>query len=163
MHEKSSDFYSLSNFYSGFTNFNVEKEVFFRFHGFKDKRYRFSEREISDIFKIHIIHSNTGKTNYQFDHLPVFKSEKEKAVGQDFKDIFCDYPSENDAKVFTKEKEFGKKRNILYVVNDKGQFRYLDQEIEDSGVYGIYQYVSETIYSLLVNTNKKLNEIHSTW
>ena len=49
------------------------------------------------------------------------------------------------------------------MVNDKGQFRFLDQEIEDSGVYGIYQYVSETIYSLLVNTNKRLNEIHSTW
>ena len=119
--------------------------------------------EISDIFKIHIIHGNTGKTNYQFDYLPVFKSEKEKAVGQDFKDIFYDYLSENNTEVFTKEKEFGKKRNILYVVNDRGQFRFLDQEIEDSGVYAIYQYVSETIYSLLVNTNKRLNEIHSTW
>ena len=157
--EKSSDFYSLSNFYSEFANFNVEKEDFFRFHGFKDESYRFSEREISDIFKIHIIHSNTSKTNYQFDYLPVFKFAKEKAVGQDFKDIFYYYLSENDTEVFTTEKEFeeGKKRNILYVVNDKGQFRFLDQEIEDPGVYGIYQYVSETFYSPLVNTNKRLN------
>ena len=84
--EKSSDFYSLSNFYSEFTNFNVEKEDFFRFHGFKDESYRFSEREISGIFKIYI--NNTSKTNYQFNYLPVFKFAKEKAVGQDFKDIF---------------------------------------------------------------------------
>ena len=68
--ERSSDFYSLSNFYSELTNFNIEKEDLFRFHGFKDKSYRFSKRNISDIFKIHIIHSNTSKTNYQFDYLP---------------------------------------------------------------------------------------------
>ena len=41
--EKSSDFYSLSNFYSEFTNFNFEKEDFFRFHGFKYESYRFSK------------------------------------------------------------------------------------------------------------------------
>ena len=49
------------------------------------------------------------------------------------------------------------------MVNDKGQFRFLDQEIEDPGFYGIYQYISETFYSLLVNTNKRLKEIYSTW
>ena len=67
--------------------------------------------------------------------------------------------------VFTTEKKFGegKKRNTLYVVNDKGQFRFLDQEMEDPGVYAIYQHVSETFYSLLLNTNKRLNEICSTW
>ena len=102
--EKSSDFYSLSNFYSDFTNFNVEKEDFFRFPGFKDESYRFSERKISDIFKIHIIHSNTSKTKYQFNYLPVFKFSKEKAVGQDFKDIFYDSLSENDTEVSTTEK-----------------------------------------------------------
>ena len=163
--EKSSDFYSLSNFYSEFTNFNFEKEDFFRFHGFKYESYRFSKREILDIFKIHIIHSNTSKTNYQFGYLPVFKFAKEKAVGQDFKDIFYDYLSENNTEVFTTEKKFGedKNRNILCVINDKGQFRFLDQEIEDPGFYGIYQYISETFYSLLVNTNKRLKEIYSTW
>ena len=35
--KKSGDIYSLSNFYSEFTNFNVEKEDSFRFHGFKDE------------------------------------------------------------------------------------------------------------------------------
>ena len=140
MPKKSSGFYSLSNSYSEFTNFNLKKEGFFRYHGFKDESYRFSEREISDIFKIYIIHSYTCKTNYQFDYLPVFKFAKEKAVGQDFKDIFYDYFSENDTEVFTTEKKFGegKKRNILHMVNDKGQFSFLDQEIEDLGVYGIY-------------------------
>ena len=49
------------------------------------------------------------------------------------------------------------------MVSDIGQFRFLDQETEDPGVYGIYQYVSETFYSLLVNTNKKLSKIYSTW
>ena len=48
------------------------------------------------------------------------------------------------------------------MVNDIGQFRFLDQEIEDPGVYSIYQYVSETFYLLLVNTNKKLSKIYST-
>ena len=115
MPEKSSDFYLLSSLYSEFTKINVEKEDFFRFHGFKDESYRFSERELSDIFKIDIFHSNTRKTNYQFYYLPVFKFAKEKAVGQDFKDIFYDYLSESDTEVFTTEKKFGegKKRNIL--------------------------------------------------
>ena len=62
-----------------------------------------------------------------------------------------------------KKFEEGKKRNILFVVNDKGQFSFLDQEIENPGVCSIYQYVSETFYALLVNTNKRLNEIYSTW
>ena len=44
--------------------------------------------EIFDIFKIHIIHSSTSKTNYHFDYLPILKFPKEKPVGQDFKDIF---------------------------------------------------------------------------
>ena len=67
--------------------------------------------------------------------------------------------------VFTTEKKFGegKKRNTLHVVNVKGQFRFLDQEMKDQGVYAIYQYVSETFYSLLLNTNKRLIEICSTW
>ena len=37
--EKSSDFYSLNNFYGDFTNFNDEKEDFFRFHGLAKGRY----------------------------------------------------------------------------------------------------------------------------
>ena len=37
MLKKSGDIYSLSNFYSELTNFNVEKEDSFRFHGFKDE------------------------------------------------------------------------------------------------------------------------------
>ena len=45
-------------------------------------------KEIFDIFKIHIIHSSTSKTNYHFDYLPILKFPKEKPVGQDFKDIF---------------------------------------------------------------------------
>ena len=67
--------------------------------------------------------------------------------------------------VFTTEKKFGegKKRNTLHVVNVKGQFRFLDQEMKDQGVYAIYQYVSETFYSLLLNTNKRQIEICSTW
>ena len=65
--KKSSNFYPLSNFYSEFTNLNFEKEDFFRFHGFKGKRYMFSKREISNIFKIHITDSNNSKTSYQYD------------------------------------------------------------------------------------------------
>ena len=119
--KKSSGFYSLSNFYSEFTNFNVEKEDFFRFHGFKDESYRFSEREISDIFKIHIIHSNTSKTYYQFDYLPVFKFEKEKAVEQDFKDIFYVYLSENDMEVFTTNKKIRRRQKKKRSVRGKRQ------------------------------------------
>ena len=119
--EKSSDFYSLNNFYSDFTNFNVEKEDFFRFHGFKDESYRFSERNISDIFKIHIIHSNTSKTKYQFNYLSVFTFSKEKAVGLDFKDIFYDYLSENDTEVFTTEKKFEEGKKKKHLVRDKRQ------------------------------------------
>ena len=78
-------------------------------------------KEISDIFKIHIIHSSTSKTNYHFDYLPILKFPKEKPVGQDFKDIFYDYLSENATEVFTTEKEIRRRQKKKHPVCGKRQ------------------------------------------
>ena len=50
--------------------------------------YRFSENEISDIFKIHVIHSNSAGTQYFFDFFPVCKVSKKRGVGESFKEFF---------------------------------------------------------------------------
>ena len=95
----------------------------------------------------------------------MFKFAKSEGIGQKFKDYFFRYLSENDTEVFTTEKKYneGKTRNIIYLVNETGQFKFLDNEIKDPGRYGLYQYISETFYSVLLKTNKRLNEIYSTW
>ena len=95
----------------------------------------------------------------------MFKLAKSEAIGQKFKDYFFCYLSENDTDVFTTEKKYkeGKTGNIIYLVNDTGQFKFLDNEIKDLQRYGLYQYISETFYSILMKTNKRLNEIYSTW
>ena len=46
--------------------------------GFEDMSYKLSGNEISDIFKIHVIHSNDAGNQYFFDFLPVFKFAKER-------------------------------------------------------------------------------------
>ena len=60
--------------------------------------------EISDTFKIHILHIIALQTRYVFDLLLVFKFEKSGSTGQKFKDYFFRYLSENDTEVFTTEK-----------------------------------------------------------
>ena len=74
--EKTNEFYPLSNFYKEFTNFKLTEQEFFRFDGFEEKKYRFSDREISDTFKIHIFHSNAHQTRYIFYFLLVSKFPK---------------------------------------------------------------------------------------
>ena len=76
---KMNDFYPLSEFYRDFTNFQVNKKDFSKTLRFEDMSYRFLENEISDIFKIHIIHSNNAGTQCFFNFLPVFKFVKERA------------------------------------------------------------------------------------
>ena len=77
---KTNDFYPLSEFYRDFRNFQVNEKVFSKILGFEDTSYRFLENKISDIFKIHIIHSNNAGTQCFFNFLPVFKFAKEKGV-----------------------------------------------------------------------------------
>lgn len=53
-----------------------------------------------------------------------------------------------------------RQKNICYVINDQGQFKFLGKEI---GVYGVYHYISETFYLLLKERNSKLNKLYNTW
>ena len=85
--EKTNKFYPFSYFYKEFTNFELALQDFSRFNGFEEKKYRFSGREISDTFKIHILY-NALKTRYVFDILPVFKFVRSEGIGQKFKDWF---------------------------------------------------------------------------
>ena len=41
--------------------------------------------------------------------------------------------------------------------------RFLDKEIQNPGIYGIYHYISESFYAILLNTNSLLLDIYSTW
>ena len=143
---KMNDFYHLSEFYNDFTNFQVNEKDFSKTFGFQDTSYRFSENEILDIFKVHIMQSNIAGIDYFFDFLSVFKFAKESGVGETFKDIFYSYLSQNDKEVFTTEQKFsnGHKKNICYIVNNQGQFKFLGKDIEDPSPYGVYHYISKT-------------------
>ena len=105
--EKTNEFYSLSNFDKEFTNFKLTEQDFFRFDRFEEAKYRFSDREISDTFKIHTLHSNTLQTRYVLIFLSVIKVAKSEGTGQKFMDYFFCYWPESDTEVFTK----GKKKN----------------------------------------------------
>ena len=72
--EKIKEFYILSDFYKEFTNFKLMEQDLFIFDGFRQTKYRFSNREISDTFKIHLLHSNALHTRNVFDLMPMFKS-----------------------------------------------------------------------------------------
>ena len=85
---KANDFYHLSEFYKDFTNFQVKGKNFSKTLGFQDTSYRFSENEISDIFKVHVLYTNSAGTQYFFDFLPVFKFSKERGMGESFKEFF---------------------------------------------------------------------------
>ena len=176
---KTNDFYPLSQFYNDFTNFQVNEKDFSKTFGFEDTSYRFLESEISDIFKVHIIHSNNAGTQYFFDFFSVFKlarergvgetfkdifylylfqnetergvgetfknifysyllqNETKRGVGETFKDIFYSYLLQNETEVFTTEEKFSNrfKKNICYIVNNQGQFKFLGKDIEDAGPY----------------------------
>ena len=108
--EKTNEFYPLSNFYKEFTNVKLTEQHFFRFDGFEETKYRFGDREISDTFKIHILHSNTHQSKYVFDFLPVFKFAKSEGIGQKFKDYFFRYLSENNTEVFPTEKKHNEEK-----------------------------------------------------
>ena len=108
--EKTNAFYPFSDFYKEFTSFKLTEQDLFRFDSFEETKYRFSDKEISDTFKIHILHSSALQTKYVFDFLPVFKVAKSEGIGQKFKDYFFHYLSENDADVFTTEKKITKEK-----------------------------------------------------
>ena len=86
----------------------------------------------------------------------MFKFAKSEGIGQKFKDYFFCYLSENYTEVFNTGKKYneGKTNNIMYHVNDTGQFKFLDNEIKKPGRYGLYQYISETFYSILSKLTK---------
>ena len=48
-----------------------------------------------------------------------------------------------------------KEKLEICLVNETGQFKFLDNETKDPGRYGLYQYISETFYSVLLKTNKR--------
>ena len=112
-----------------------------------------------------MLHSNTLQTRQVFEFLPVFQFAKSEGIGQKFNDYFFRYLSENDTEIFTTEKKHneGKTRSITYLVNETGQFKFLNNEIKDPGRYVLYQQISETFYSILLKANKRLNKIYSTW
>ena len=118
------------------------EEDFFRFDSFKETKYRFCDRKISDTFKIHILHSSAFQTRHVFDFLQVFA--KSGGIGQKFKDYFFCYLWENDIKVFNTEKKYnkGKARNTIYLLNKTEKSKFLDSEIKDPGWYGLCHYIS---------------------
>ena len=137
---KTNDFYPFSEFYRDFTNFQVNEKDFSKTLGFEDTSYRFSENKISDILRIHIIQSNKAGTQRFFNFLPVFMFVKERGVSEIFRDIFYSYLTQNETEVFTTEEEFSNryKKNVRYIVNDQGQFKFLGKDIEDPDLYGVY-------------------------
>ena len=117
----------------------------------------FTELEISDIFSIHIIHSN-DQSIHSFNYPPFFQFAKIQGVKKGFGEMFYKILEKNDANVITTEEKFskGKTKGIVYMLNKYGQF-----DIRKDGFY--YHYISEKFYSSLLRTQKRLNEIYNSW
>lgn len=142
----------------------TEKD-FIKFYEFENQEYKYNEVEISDIFFLHIIHSNEEGTYYSFDFLPVFKYGREHGIGHSFDYTFYEYLEKNKTDVFTIEEKYsnGKTEKILYVVDKDKKFRFLDEEIKNPGIYGIYHCISESFYSVLLNSNPCITEVYLTY
>ena len=156
--ERSSDYFILSDFYNEFSNFQLENDDFVKTKGFVDSPYQYSEVEITKYFTIDIIHSSVEVIRYHFDFLPVFKYAKARGLGENFGRIFYSYLKENDTDVFTTEEKYGEGKNykITYVVNKYSEFKFLgSQVVPYQGPYGIYQYIPQTFYNILVKSNKE--------
>ena len=82
-------------------------------------------------------------------------------MGETFKDTFYSYLSQNETEVFTTEQKFsnGYQKNISFIVNNQGQFKFLGKDIENPSPYGVYHYISETFYQVLKGTNSGVNDL----
>ena len=102
-------------------------------------------------------------TSLTFCHCLILQNRK--ALARNLRIIFSVTCQKTTQKFLPQRKKYneGKTRNIIYLVNKTGQFKFLDNEIKDPGQYGLCQYISKTFYSILLKTNKRLNEIYSTW
>ena len=168
--EKLGNFFPTSNFYKVFTNFQLEENDFSRINGYEPLEYKYTNREISKIFTLHIVYSDKhiydkNVTYYKFDFLPVFIFAKTRGVGQNFNQIFHNFLHENDTQVFTTEDKFeaGNKDKILFDVKKNDSFDFCIDHIADAGNHGIYHYVSKSFYNVLLNTNPRLKEMYYTW
>ena len=154
--EKSHNYYILSDFYKEFTNFKFHNADFVRTYGFENN-YRLTEQEISDIFSTHKIRSN-GQSIYSFDYLPVFEFEKAHVLEKGFGEMFYKFLEKNDTNVIKTEEKFSKRKakTIACTLNKHRKF-----SIRKDGFY--HHYISETYYSFLLRTQKRLTEICNTW
>ena len=86
-------------------------------------------------------------------------------MGETFKDIFYSYLLQNDTKVLMTGQKYsnGYKKNICDIVNNQDQFKFLANDIEDPDPYGVYHYISETLYQVLKERNSRLNYLYNTW
>ena len=154
--KRSSDYFILSDFYNEFSNFQLENDDFVKAKGFVESSYQYFEVEITKYFTIDIIHSSAGVIHYHFDFLPVFKYAKARGLGENFGRIVYSHLKENDTDVFTAEEKNGegKKDKIIYLVNKYSDLNFLGFRVAPyQGPYGIYQYIPETFYNILVKSN----------
>ena len=157
--ERSSDYFILSDFYNDFSKFQLENDDFVKTKGFVDWSYQYSEVEITKYFSIDIIHSSVKVIQYRGDFLPVFKYEKARCLGENFGRIFKSCLKENNTDIFTIEEKYseGKKDKIIFVVNKYSEFKFLGSRVVPyQGPNGIYQYIPETFYNILIKSNKEL-------
>ena len=120
-------------------NLNQQGRDFIKLYGLESQYYKYSDYEITDLFLIHILHSNDEQTYYNFDFLRAFKFAKETGLGQNFNEIFYNSLKQNDTNLFTRE------------------------ENSNPGKYGVYCYISQSICSILLSTDSHINEICNTW
>ena len=51
----------------------------------------------------------------------------------------------------------------IYILDKEKNVRFLDKEIQNPFTYGVYHYLSESFYSILVNKNSRRLDIYSSW
>ena len=88
-----------------------------------------------------------------------------RGLGENFGRVFYSYLKENNSDVFATEEKYGgcKKDKIIYVVNKYNEFKFLGSRLAPSqGPYGVYQYIPERFYNILVNNNAELKNSYGT-
>ena len=148
LQETTNEFYPLSNFYKELTNIKLTEQDFFRFDGLEETNTGLATEKYQTYLKFIYSTATPFRPGMALTFCRCLSSQNQKAFDRNVSIIFS-VTCQKMAQTFLPQKKKyneGKTRNIIYLVNEIGQFKFLDNEIKDPGWYGLYQYLSETFY-----------------
>ena len=149
--EKTDDFYPTSDFYKDFTNFQLE-----------ENEKKILNREISSIFTLHIVHSDKPIYDESITCCKYLFLQKQEVYVKILTKYFTTFCMKTIQKFLQQKINLKLEKKIKsYTLSKKnGTFTSYINQIEDAGNHGIYHYISESFYTVLLNTNLCLKEIY---